>query len=234
MPKLTLTGAMLPLLLLAACGSPTLPTPPPPTVPVAQSAPASTTSPAVAPQPAAAVGSGVEITFSTFASFTARNTGGEVRNLEAYITSFDDQGTALQTKTASLAPGGTWEATFSSTCVQTDVKDVGGKILGFAYFDKEGKQFGPGTNPEKIAECRFTPTPPPSPSPSPTCSPSPTPPPFCEKCYCFYTLSSEKPSVECSREGGEWGGGECKLKKPGVKRTDFLLLQQKSAAECLR
>lgn len=169
------TTSLLAVIALAACGggSPTQSTAPEPAATPA----ATVTTPATAPATVSAPG-GVSVTFGRSAAFVATNTTDGFQLLEAYITNFDDQSKPIAPKrTARVEAGTVWSDSFDTTCVQLDVAYADGKIIAAAFYDKEGKQFGPGTSPERIAACRPQPTPTPSPTPTPTPSPSPTPTP---------------------------------------------------------
>ncbi len=125
--------------------------------------------------PPAAV-DGFDVNFSTFASFSVKNTGTSTRAVYAYITSFDNQSLALDSRTTTVKGGNTFSGSFNATCVQLDLSTeaVGGRPdIGFAYFDKQGKEISNANREEKIAECRRgTPTPEPSPTTTPQCEPS--------------------------------------------------------------
>lgn len=166
--------------LLMGCGAPTI-TGEDGTRQQEQSVVGSATSPAApapsaTPQPASGTAAEFEVAFGPMAGFVVRNLNKAAQELEAYTTDFDNQARRLREKSARVEPNGEWRDSFDTGCVQLDIAyGGGGKIIAFAYFDKGGKQFGPGTSPEKITECRVKPTPTPSPTPSPTPTPKPSP-----------------------------------------------------------
>lgn len=86
-------------------------------------------------------------------------TGTVPAGIETYRTTFDDQTTPLEKQEHTIQPGQTLERKFSVRfCFQGDGDQPGVKELGGIFFDKDGEPFVPSRNPEKVQECRCTPT----------------------------------------------------------------------------
>jgi len=132
--------------------------------------------------------SGFDVSFATNATWTVVNNNDIPAALSAFITNFDDQNTPIAPIQYKEVPGhSTWGGSFNKTCVQLDIDQPGVKLVAAAFFDKNGREFIPSRNPEKVTECRTPtpePTPTPRPSPSPSPSPSPTPDPHCDGNEC--------------------------------------------------
>lgn len=106
---------------------------------------------------------GLAVRWYTLAGFGVTNTAGTTQYLQAFITGFDNQSVKIASKNATVANGTTWNYSFNRGCVQLDLAYQGGTIFAHSFYDKAGRRFSPGTNPEKIAECKPQPTPTPTP-----------------------------------------------------------------------
>lgn len=213
--------------------------------------------PGATPQ-AVAAPAGIDVRWGQSASWTIANGTSDTLRYTAQWTDFDNQVLVRGSLEGVVAPGKTSEGSFDRGCVQADLV-AGGRIFAFAYFDKAGRQFGPGTNPEKIAECRPQPTPSPSPTPTPTPTPTPSPSPTPTPCptptpkpvVCTYTIDCGKQDsplvasthanycvqhsaeAECKAGGGTMVGNKCVTGLPGVSNRRWQLNPGQSDARCL-
>lgn len=154
-------------LAVTACNSTSVDTPTSNSVPEpVASTSAPTPAPAPSPTPGAGGGgeanNGYEIEFGDNASFSVKNTTDIGQAYRAYTTSFDNQ--ELETAfrvSGTVPPNESWGDSFNAQCVQLDITQHGVAGLplkgGAAFYDKNGKQFNPSRNPEKVTECRTTP-----------------------------------------------------------------------------
>lgn len=245
------------MLTLGACSQGSLPTTDP--LPTFE-APSTPTATVNAPQPITPPKS-VEVVFYRNAGFYVK--GGEGGVVYAYITSFDDQRTAIAVKKGKDSR---FEGTFDKTCVQLDITgeqtfvgSVGGRPFAYAYFGKNGKELGPSEYAAGISECRIQPPPPPrDPDPQPTPTPTPTPSPTPTPGLCYYRVScgqsahethcTDRDQQELCEAAIVFGGtdhgvwlnfGEqalqnhCRFNEPGVSKLNFQLNPGQSAKGCL-
>lgn len=126
-----------------------------------------------APQPIAQPGSDsfFEARFLPGGDYSIRNVGSRTETWVVYRTTFDDQSTPTWwTLVAYVAPGGYLTGTVpGAACSQVDVTQgrAGDRPFAHAFYDREGRTFHPGSNPEKLDACRPKPTP----IPTPYCPP---------------------------------------------------------------
>ena len=241
------------LAVLAACGGGSTSGPSSVEQPATVAA-APATAPA-APQTVTAPG-GIDVRWGQSASWVLTNGSADTLRYTAQWTDFDNQALVRGSLDGVVAPGKTSEGSFDRGCAQVDLV-AGNGIFAFAFFDKAGRAFDPGTHPERIAECRPQPTPKPSPSPTPTPTPTPSPTPTpCptptpKPVVCTYTIDCGKQDsplaasthanycvqhsaeAECVVGGGAMTGSKCVTGLPGVSNLRWQLTPGQSDARCL-
>lgn len=130
------------------------------------------------------------------AGWEVQNTSGSLSCWTAYLTSFDDQGTAIASSGQTCTQPGDWfRGSFDRTCVQIDLTYgtvvvglsngaphpfLAGFINGYGNVVRASQArdgCGPTSTPTPEPTPTPTPTPTPSPTPTPTPSPTPTPTP---------------------------------------------------------